>query len=97
MNAKRFKTLNGLWINISPVKKGKKNHNYAEASIQTGTEQQDKILFFFEKPNTSSKAYESALTAFRAKQSSIVSSLTEDSEGKQKPFELIPYLIVKYI
>jgi hypothetical protein len=82
MNPKRFKSLNGFWTNISPVKEGKKNHNYAEAFIQTGTDKEDKILFFFEKPNTNSKAYEKALTAFRTKQSSIVSGLSEDSEGK---------------
>jgi len=82
MNAKHFKSLNGFWTNISPVKEGKKNHNYAEAIIQTGTGKEDKILFFFEKPNTNSKAYEKALTAFRTKQSSIVSGLSEDSEGK---------------
>ncbi|CAF1362844.1 unnamed protein product [Adineta steineri] len=81
MNNKRFKTLSGYWSNISPVKEGKKNHNFAEGHIQTGMNQEEKVLFFFQKPNTTSAAYENALTACREKKSSLVSGLSEDSEG----------------
>ncbi len=82
MSSKRFKSLNGFWTNVSPVKEGKKNHNYAEGCIQTGVDQEAKVLFFFQKPGVTSKVYENALTAFQTKQSSVVSNLTEDAEGK---------------
>ena len=67
MAAKRFKTLSGFLTNVSPVKEGKKQDNWAEGFIQTGATSEEKVLFFFEKPKTSSAAYENAVSAYKEK------------------------------
>ncbi len=59
MNNKRFKCLNGFWKSIFPVK-GRKKHNFTEGIIQTATDKEEKILFFFEKPNKSSNLHQKA-------------------------------------
>ena len=79
--AKRFKTVSGYVTNISPVKEGKKQHNWAEGHIQTGATVEEKVLFFFEKPKLSSPLYESAVAAFNKKTAVSVSGLSEDKEG----------------
>lgn len=81
MSAKRFKTLSGYLTNVSRVKEGKKQHNWAEAHLQTGTGNEEKVLFFFEKPKVSSALYESALSAFEKKTAIAVSALSEDNDG----------------
>ena len=81
MSAKRFKTVSGYVTNISPVKEGKKQHNWAEGQIQTGANTEEKVLFFFEKPKSSSPLYESAMAAFNKKSGVSVSDLSEDKDG----------------
>ena len=82
MSAKRFKTLSGFLTNVSPVKEGKKQHNWAKGHIQTGANGDEKVLFFFEKPKVSSPLYENALSAFNKKTAVAVSGLSEDKDGK---------------
>jgi len=82
MSAKRFNTLTGFLTNVSPVKEGKKQHNWAEGHIQTGASTEQKVLFFFEKPKTSNAAYESAVAAYKEKTAVAVSGLSEDGDGK---------------
>ena len=89
MAAKRFKTLSGFLTNVSPVKEGKKQHNWAEGFIQTGATSEEKVLFFFEKPRTSSAAYEKAVTAYKEKTAVAVSGLAEDADGTFIKFEHI--------
>ena len=81
MSAKRFKTLSGYVTNISPVKEGKKQHNWAEGRIQTGVSTEEKVLFFFEKPKLSSPLYENAVAALNKRTAVAVSGLSEDKEG----------------
>ena len=81
MSAKRFKTLSGYVSNISPVKEGKKQHNWAEGLIQTGANTEEKVLFFFEKPKLSSPLYENVMSAFNKKTGVSVTGLSEDKEG----------------
>jgi len=80
-NNKKFKTLNGFWTSLSPVKEGKNKHNFAEGQFQTADEEKQKILFFFEKPYKTNKAYENALNSLATKNSCMVSQLVQDSEG----------------
>ncbi|CAF1444005.1 unnamed protein product [Rotaria sordida] len=81
MSAKRFKTLSGFLTNVSPVKEGKKQHNWAEGHIQTGGSTEEKVLFFFEKPKVSSSLYENALSACNNKTAVADSGLSEDKDG----------------
>jgi hypothetical protein len=80
-SAKRFKTLSGYVTNISPVKEGKKQHNWAEGHLQTGANMEEKVLFFFEKPRLTSPLYENAVAAFENKTAVSVSGLSEGKEG----------------
>lgn len=84
MSAKRFKTLSGYVTNVSPVKEGKNRHNWAEGHIQTGSNTEEKVLFFFEKPKLSSSIYENALVALSKKGAVSLSGLSEDKDGKQR-------------
>jgi len=61
-NNKKFKTLNGFWANLSTVKEGKNKHNFAKGHFQTTDEEEQKMLFYFEKPYKTKKAYENAFT-----------------------------------
>ena len=80
-SAKRFKTVSGYVTNISPVKEGKKQHNWAEGHVQTGANTEKKVLFFFEKPKLSSALYDNAVAAFKKKTAVSVSGLSEGKEG----------------
>jgi len=80
--SKRFKTLSGFITSLTPVKSGKKDYDYAHGRIQTGTDNEEKLVFLFKKPSKSSAAYEATEKALLNKSSVTIDGICEDVDGK---------------